>query len=164
MPSNNKGDPMVAAKLPFEPAPLVGNAVCEPGKKGSEANQNCLYLWPFYNQNGSVEPSPYNDSLGVCFAYAHYTYDHDNIATTPPRRVPGCETLPPRGFTDQCTCDSQGTNCSGTGCPDGLAHEWGCYDTVSAGVSSTSPAAPATKSFLRELRVGEPNPAQHVVR
>lgn len=167
LPGNNKGDATIAAKLPFEPEPLVGNAVCEPGKKGSEANQNCLYLWPFNFENGMLQPSPYNNSLGVCFAYEHYTYDHDNIATTPPRRVPGCETLPPRGFTDQCVCDAQGTNCSGTGCPDGLAHEWGCYDTVSSGMSFTSPAAPRMKSFLRELRVGAAgatSTTRHVVR
>lgn len=154
MPANNKGNAQTPAKLPNEATSMAGNATCQVNAKGSVANQNCIYLWPFNVENGMLIESPYNDTLGLCFAYGFYTYDHDNNTGTTNRGVPGCETLPPKSAPPaNCTCDAMGS-CTGTGCPDGLAHQWGCYDTTTTNAFTASNPAAALKPFMREFRVG----------
>lgn len=69
LPGNAKGDATQAAKLPTQAMPMVGNGVCVAGKKGSEPQQNCHYLWMYNNDGTQTIPSPYNDTLGVCFGY-----------------------------------------------------------------------------------------------
>jgi hypothetical protein len=150
-PQNSKGDPTKAAKLHDQADAVFGNATCEVGKKGSEAQQNCLYLWTFNVENGTLAPSPHNDTLGVCFGYTHFTYDHDTNAGTPARPIPGCETLPSKAAPPaNCTCTNNA--CTGTGCPDGAAHEWGCWNSVDSMAAFTSVAPP--KRALRDFRIG----------
>ncbi|MDQ3367207.1 MAG: hypothetical protein M3680_17425 [Myxococcota bacterium] len=157
---NVVGSKTVPAKLPTKAEPAAGDAVCVTNKKGSVAEdvgtwaiaQNCLYMWPFNIENGMLPASPYNDGLGICFDFRKYTYDDDNNAGTPARNVPSCAALPPQGTVANCTCDAMGNNCTGTGCPDGQAHEWGCYPTPAA--FSSKAQAPAIKPAMREFRVG----------
>jgi hypothetical protein len=133
--ANAKGDATKAAKLHNQAAPMVGNGLCVPGKKGSEAQQNCHYLW-WYNTDGSQPiPSPYNDTLGVCFGYTHYTYDHDGDPGTPNRTYPACESLPPKGATPG---------------PDGTADQWACYSSVDAAAF----AAPKPNPVASDFRIG----------
>ena len=153
MPQNVSGSTAVPAKLPLEAAPAAGNAVCVTNRKGSEPGENCLFMWPFNVENGMLPPSPYNNGLGICFAPSHYTYDHDNNAGTPNRPVPSCASLPPKGTLANCTCDAMGNNCSGTACPDGQAHEWGCYNSTDSGQAFVN-AAPHTRGALRDFRLG----------
>ncbi len=165
----NKGDPAVPAKLPLEAAPAAGNATCAAGKKGSEANENCLFLWPFNVENNMLVVSDYNNTLGICFGYTHYTYDHDNNAGTPNRGVPGCETLPPKTpVPANCTEMPAGSGSySGTGCLDGLAHEWGCYNTTDSGVTFAANKPAPLKPFMREFRArpyGEGTGVRHMIR
>jgi hypothetical protein len=95
-PQNAKGDPTVLAKLPLEAALAAGNATCAPGKKGSEAQQDCVFLWSFLTDiDGNPRPSRFNETLGVCFAYTHFQYD-SNGDTIPDTVMPACESLPPR--------------------------------------------------------------------
>ncbi len=94
---NGRGDPTALAKLPMDRMPLIGNATCEPGKKGSEASSRCRFLWPFLSMEARSRPAfaPYLDTLGVCMAIDHFRYDEDGDSTaeTP---YPECSTLPPR--------------------------------------------------------------------
>ncbi|MBA3391376.1 MAG: hypothetical protein H0T89_01975 [Deltaproteobacteria bacterium] len=166
--ANVSGDANVAAKLPLSAAPAVGDGVCTSGKKGSEAGQNCLFLWPF-NVDGSGVPiaSQYNNTLGICFAPSHYTYDHDNNAGTPNRAMPSCAALPPKGPLTGCTCNAQGNDCSGVACPDGQAHEWGCYNSVDSGIApfvggGEMPMKPAVEDF--RLRYGGSSGIRHLIR
>jgi hypothetical protein len=162
--NNVTGSNLVPAKLPLEAAPAAGKAQCVTNQKGSRSGtpinqaQNCLFMWPFNVDMGMLPVTPYNDNLGICFNQAGgpYTYDHDANANTPPRPVPGCQALPPKTpVPADCTCDPQ-MGCSGTGCPDGLADEWGCYNTVDSGITTFDQPtkAPFVKSFLKDFKVG----------
>jgi hypothetical protein len=77
-PAGNQGDPQALAKLPTEAAPQVGNAVCANQKKGVTVNaplgEDCRFFWWALNDEdpASVEPSPYNDTIGFCFAYEKF--------------------------------------------------------------------------------------------
>lgn len=161
--ANVIGDPGVPAKLPLEAAPAAGNAVCAAGKKGSvplapaAEQQNCLYLWPFNFASHGLVANPFNDTLGVCFDFRQYQYDDDGDSTTPRVPVPSCAALPPKGFATNCTCNANGFGCTGTGCPDGQAHEWGCYSTTDTGISLGfgATAAPPVRGPLRDVRIGE---------
>lgn len=97
--NNGLGDPAAAAKLPTESKARYGNATCAPGKKGSEATSRCLFMWPYVldDVTGEVpaEFMPYLDTMGVCFAIEHYTYDADNDMT-PDTAWPECSSLPPQ--------------------------------------------------------------------
>lgn len=95
---NAKGDMNAVAKLHTKAMPEMGDGTCEVGKKGSEANMNCQYMW-FWNrdQSGNVIPSDYNNTTGLCFGYDHYTVDHDRNPATQPEPWPKCESLPPMG-------------------------------------------------------------------
>ncbi|MBA3801057.1 MAG: hypothetical protein H0X18_18575 [Geodermatophilaceae bacterium] len=158
--ANVVGSKTVPAKLPTKAAPEAGDAICVTNKKGSSLEaigQNCLFMWPFNVENNMLPESPYNDGLGICFDFRKYTYDRDNNAGTPPEQVPSCAALPPKGTVPACTCDAMGSNCTGTGCPDGQAHEWGCYNTTDTGITAfTNDKAqvPAIKPVMREFRVG----------
>lgn len=134
MPANLTGDPAALAKLPPQATPAVGNGRCTPTLKGSETGQGCLFSWWFMlDQNGNLPPSPLNDTTGFCFASRHYLYDA-NSDGTPERTIPRCDQLPSRTNPPTgCTCQSGGP-CSGSGCPDGVAEDWGCYPSTESGV------------------------------
>ncbi|MGN6109026.1 MAG: hypothetical protein ACTHU0_28225 [Kofleriaceae bacterium] len=125
---NAQGDAAALAKLWNSAAPAAGDGMCQIGKKGSMGRQNCLFIWPLHNDGNVYLEGPYDESLGYCFAYTEYQYDPDgNGPITQLEGVPGCEELPPKDYRTNCSCDANGRNCSGTGCPKGLAHEWDCY-------------------------------------
>ena len=99
--NNSKGDPAALGKLPTAAAPVAGDATCAIGKKGSEATSDCRFLWIYLvDINGDVPATflPYADTLGVCFARAHYKYDSNNDGqlTAADLTQPDCNTLPPR--------------------------------------------------------------------
>jgi hypothetical protein len=95
---NARGDTTVVAKLHNKAAPAAGDGVCAVGKKGSEANENCHYLWWYnFDDNDMLIPSPYNDTLGVCFGFTHYNFDHDMNQGTPNVGFPACQQLNPKG-------------------------------------------------------------------
>lgn len=126
--ANQDGDVMALGKLHNQATARIGDATCAPNKKGSELASECRFAWFFNVSNGMVPETPYNDTLGLCFKPALYNYDHDGNAGTPNRNLPACKDLPPKGMPPaNCTCDAMTGACTGTGCPDGLAHEWGCY-------------------------------------
>ena len=65
-------------------------------KKGSEAQQDCVFLWTFLTTAPGVPgTSQYNETLGVCFGYTHFKFDSNNDMV-PDTTFPACETLPPR--------------------------------------------------------------------
>lgn len=148
---NARGDVTVPAKLHTSAAPVAGDGVCAVGKKGSEANENCHYLWWYnFDDNDMLIPSPYNDTLGVCFGFTHYNFDHDMNQGTPNVGFPACQQLPPKGGT-----------------PDPIyktADQWPCIPSTEAlpfakGKVKVNPIA---KDFRVGSRTGEG--LRHLVR
>jgi hypothetical protein len=102
---NSKGDATAPAKLPMKDQPFTGDGTCEIGKKGSEATSTCKFIWPYLDDgNGAIDPkflaTGLLDTLGVCFATAHFMYD-SNMDGTPDKLTPACNTLPPRSVATQ---------------------------------------------------------------
>jgi hypothetical protein len=85
---DNKGDVNALGKLPTDAAPAAGRSTCAVGVKGSDVEEDCRYLW-FSLAKGdpaNALPSRFNDTLGICFAYARFiTIDanNDGIPETP---------------------------------------------------------------------------------
>src|SRR5262249_7163220 len=76
---DNQGDLTVPAKLVAEPAPKAGNAVCVKMKKGADdisapRGEDCRFSWFPLAQGDPAKavPTPYNSSLGFCFAYEKF--------------------------------------------------------------------------------------------
>jgi hypothetical protein len=96
---NGLGDADAVGKLPTT-AKAQGDATCAAGKKGSEDSSRCLFLWPFVldDETGELplafDESRYRDTLGICFALAHYKIDVDGDMT-PETPFKDCTTLPP---------------------------------------------------------------------
>ncbi|HEU0031657.1 MAG TPA: hypothetical protein VFQ53_13550 [Kofleriaceae bacterium] len=96
--ANDTGVDARTAKLVTSPAPAVGDGLCVAGKKGSTSGgtENCVMLWSFLTDaNGNPGPSPYNETVGVCFAFTQFMYD-SNGDMTPDKTFPNCNTLPKR--------------------------------------------------------------------
>ena len=77
-PAGNKGDPAALAKLTTEATSMAGNAVCVQGKKGSAVSsgfgEDCRFMWWLLaggNPTNAIN-SPFNDTLGFCFAYEKF--------------------------------------------------------------------------------------------
>jgi len=76
--ADNQGDVNALAKLETEAAALAGNAVCVMGKKGSIVNaqrgEDCRFLWfPLAKGDPTMAlPTPFNDTLGLCFPYEKF--------------------------------------------------------------------------------------------
>jgi hypothetical protein len=73
------GDSNALGKLVADPAPVAGHSICTAGVKGSltvadGGVEDCRYLWfPLAGGDSShAVPSPYNDTLGFCFAYSKF--------------------------------------------------------------------------------------------
>lgn len=124
---DNEGDVTVAAKLTTEAMPMPGNAVCVPGKKGtadlpqnSNFGEDCRFAWPLFAQGNPPVPAmtPYNNTLGFCFAYYKYI-DVDVNGTNQPEK--SCAELP-------ATTPAPGTPLA----PWGSADENGCYPLATA--------------------------------
>lgn len=113
----NQGDPAALAKLTAETAPKAGNAVCVGGKKGSTVSspfgEDCRFYWwvLFGPDPAQADPSPYNDTLGFCFAYEKF-FDPN---TTNPRK--SCAELSPPAMAASDTAN---------------AAKQGCYTTTAA--------------------------------
>jgi hypothetical protein len=75
---DNRGDKTALGKLPTDPMPLVGKSTCDEGVKGSKIDnprgEDCRFLWyPLAGGDpNKAANSPYNDTLGVCFAYEKF--------------------------------------------------------------------------------------------
>ncbi|HET9625115.1 MAG TPA: hypothetical protein VFP84_27295 [Kofleriaceae bacterium] len=71
---DHAGDPSALGKLPADPAPVAGHATCAVGIKGSEPAEDCRFLWfPLaHGDPTKALTTPYNDTLGVCFAYQKF--------------------------------------------------------------------------------------------
>lgn len=77
----NQGDPNALVKLVNEAAPKAGNGVCVEGKKGSTIagthGEDCRFWWALFQTD---ETSPYNDTVGFCFAYDKFIIPKSNPA------------------------------------------------------------------------------------
>ena len=99
---DNQGDPAALAKLPTDAAPQAGNAVCAPGKKGSAVSstfgEDCrFYWWVLFGPDPTMaEPTPYNDTVGFCFAYEKFNVPMSN----PPVPQKSCAELEPPAKAD----------------------------------------------------------------
>jgi hypothetical protein len=87
-PDLNAGDPNALGKLPGDPEAVAGHATCQLGVKGSltqaEGTEDCRYIWAplaiaANPQNPTLVDTPYNNILGMCFAYSRFiTVDTNN--------------------------------------------------------------------------------------
>jgi hypothetical protein len=165
-PANVKpwGDTAALGKLTTEAAPKAGNAVCTVGVKGSIAptdpqtgagTEDCRFLWfPLAISNGGVTKpvdTPYNNTLGICFAYSKFVAVDTNGDMTP---------------------DAPEKSCSELGTvPDdiyGTADENGCYPIAGfPGASAQAGSTPARKATRRaaiyRLSLGDEPLARHIL-
>ena len=150
--TNFRGDPTVPAKLHTAAAPAAGDGVCAVGKKGSEANENCHYLWMYNNDGMNYLPGPYNDTLGVCFGFTHYKYDATADGGSAMQDYPACQNLPPKGGTPSV--------------PYGTADEWPCYSSTDAAAFVGGKSTRKVNPVVKEFRVGSRPGAglRHLVR
>jgi hypothetical protein len=113
---DNRGDKAALGKLPTDSMPVKGKAICDAGVKGSTVSaphgQDCRYLWfPLAKGDPTKSiQSPFNDTLGVCFAYEDFvTVTVPGMAQKQPEK--SCAELPAEPTTD----------------PFGSAKDNGCY-------------------------------------
>lgn len=162
--ANQDGDTMALGKLHNQPAARAGDATCAVGKKGSAAESECRFAWFFNVRNGMVPETPYNDTLGLCFKPAKYNYDHDGNAGTPNLPLPKCAELDPKGMPPaNCTCDMDG-NCTGMGCPHGLAHEWGCYGLTETSAFTSGKQLVVKRPLELRSNYGEGTAYRHILQ
>jgi hypothetical protein len=118
---DNRGDKTALGKLPTDAAPSAGKATCDVGVKGSQVSsphgEDCRYLWfPLAKGDPTKAlPSPYNDTLGICFAYEKFV-DITVPGMTAKQPEKSCAELP---VTTATTDD-----------PYGSAKDNGCYPLV----------------------------------
>jgi hypothetical protein len=165
-PANVKpwGDMAALGKLTAEAAPKAGNAVCTVGVKGSIAptdpqtgagTEDCRFLWfPLAISNGGVTrpvDTPYNNTLGICFAYSKFVAVDTNGDMTPDAPEKSCSEL-------------------GTAPDDiyGTAEENGCYPVAgfpgaSVQAGSTALRSNAHRRMSYRLSLGDEPLARHVL-
>ena len=84
---------------------------------------HCVYSWIFeIDNNGNLVRSPTSDSLGMCMDHSIYTYDSNGDGTLD-KQWPLCATLPLKG----------------AGSNDPSAGDFGCVDSMTAGVKAARP-------------------------
>lgn len=95
----NQGDRNALGKLVTDAAPVAGHAVCTPEAKGASditaaRGQDCRFVWfPLAGSNmGMTLDIPFNDTLGVCFAYEKFTFTPTGSTTPLPEK--SCAELP----------------------------------------------------------------------
>jgi hypothetical protein len=138
-PSKAAGDPATAGKLTTDPSAVAGKSTCNAGVKGSipadptgKGVEDCRFVW-FPLAKGDPTKAlqtPYNDTLGICFAYQKYL-----TVTIPgmPQKFPekSCAELPVTAPTND---------------PYGSARDNGCYplaDSLGASVRQRTQRAPS---------------------
>src|SRR5262245_5696731 len=133
---DNQGDLTVPVKLTAEATPKAGNGVCTPTKKGamdinSPLGEDCRFSWfPLAGGDpAKAVPTPYNNSLGFCFAY-------EKFLVVGPNKLPlkSCAELPVT-VTDPMD-------------PFGTADDNGCYPLT------TATARKSTRNPMRDFRFG----------
>jgi len=113
---DNRGDKAASGKLPEDAAPAPGRATCDAGVKGSAVSsprgEDCRFLWFPLAKGDPTKPlsSPFNDSLGVCFAYEKFL-SVTVPGVTPKQAEKSCADLPAAPTDD----------------PFGSAKDNGCY-------------------------------------
>jgi hypothetical protein len=110
---DNKGDATALGKLPTDAAPMAGRSTCALGVKGSEVEEDCRYVWfPLAQGDPSkAVASPFNDTLGLCFAYQKFlTVTVPGMTQKQPEK--SCAKLPVTAPVDD---------------PYGSAKDNGCY-------------------------------------
>ena len=134
--SDNKGDATALGKLTTDPAPVAGHATCDVGIKGSVDAEDCRFLWYPLAQGDPTKAltTPYNDTLGVCFAYSNY------LTVT----IPGSSTK-----VAQKSCADLPVTAAAND-PFGSARDNGCYPLA----DSLGPSDVAPPAWLGQLHVG----------
>jgi hypothetical protein len=115
-PDMNAGDPNALGKLPADMKAIAGHATCQVNVKGSltqpEGTQDCRFIWAplaiaANQQNPTPIDTPYNNTLGMCFAYSKFTVKDANNKVFPEKSCRDLGTTPDAVF--------------------GTAEENGCY-------------------------------------
>jgi hypothetical protein len=133
-----KGDIKALGKLPTDPAPVAGHATCDVNVKGSIAAdpvtgkgiEDCRFVWFPLAMGDPTKAlqSPYNDTLGMCFAYQKY------LTVT----MPGMTQKFPEKSCSELPVDAPATD------PYGSAKENGCYPLAdSLGFRKRARSAPS---------------------
>jgi len=141
------GDMTVPVKLPTKAAPEAGDGLCVAGKKGSAEAEDCHYIWGHHrDRTGAYLPGPYNDTLGICFAYGQYQVSIGGVMQSYPK----CESLPPAGAT-----------------PDaiyGNANNWPCVPQAEFVPKFTGSKQPAVVTDDFRLSLGAAPGVRHILR
>jgi hypothetical protein len=96
------GDTAALGKLPGDTAPVAGHATCQVNVKGSltdaEGTEDCRFIWQPLAissnlQNPAPVDTPYNNTLGMCFAYSHFKTIDTNKDGTPDAFEKSCKDL-----------------------------------------------------------------------
>ena len=89
-----------------------------PKAAARRAASGCQFMWPFnVDDAGMLKDTPYNDTLGICIALAHYQYDSNGDGTLD-TTLPDCKTLPPRSAATTGKFDD--------------AADWGCQKVANS--------------------------------
>ncbi len=91
--TNNQpyGDTNALGKLPSDPKAVAGHATCQIGVKGSltdqEGTEDCRFIWlPLASAATppAIVDTPYNNTLGMCFAYTKFSVTDPNTKMAVP--------------------------------------------------------------------------------
>jgi hypothetical protein len=147
---DSRGDKMALGKLPTELAPALGKATCDAGIKGSTVTaprgQDCRFLWFPLAKGDPTKAldSPFNDTLGVCFAYEKFlTVTVPGMTQKQPEK--SCAELPAVAPTDD---------------PYGSAKDNGCYPLAES--LGSPPAARRAPSY--RLANGAGTAVRHIFK
>lgn len=130
---DNQGDITVPGKLVADMVPKAGHAVCTKDVKGASditapRGEDCRFSWFPLAQGDPAKatPTPYNNSLGFCFAY-------EKFLVVGPNKLPlkSCADLP-------VTADAAD--------PFGSADDNGCYPLA------TATARKSTRNLMQDFR------------
>lgn len=71
---NHKGDPAALGKLPTDAMAIPGRSTCTVGVKAKLAEEDCRFLWYWLAGGDPTKAltTPYNDTLGICYAYGQF--------------------------------------------------------------------------------------------
>jgi hypothetical protein len=102
-PDSNANTPPVCTAF-CRPAPtssaMPANAAGQPGSgltcpdKAAPSPHECRYFWWMFEDEMNFMPTPYSNTLGVCFNYPSYLFD-SNRDGTPDMVFPSCAALSP---------------------------------------------------------------------